>query len=592
MIATIDYPMQRVIWFGLIIGIAIICCPAGHSGIGLLQIGISPGNASGEAMEETPEPWDQWRGSGDHLGNWEGAIPSEGQLRWDIRTSDQVQSSPVFYNGSVIMGSDDGKLYAVEADSGVLQWKFTTGGAVQATPLIIGDRLYVGSSDGSLYCLEIPGPDEAVTEPMEVWSYPCGSPIVSSAHTFNHTLVFGCQDGSLFTLSLQGDLLWKVWIGWEIWASPLMDTEHHRAFIGATNGNFSCIDLSEETVAWTIDIGEVYSSGCLWNDTIYIGSGQDHEFMAIDPDDGSIIWTFDTDLPVFSTPSYHQGRLFFTSYERVWCIPSEDPDGDGIINETEMRWSTNIYDQEGGSSPLVADEFVYVGSDDGNLYCLDASSGVILWNFTTQGYVYSSPSLYNGSIYFGSCDDSIYCIGNRLIGLHVTIDLEMAEMKSDQTQLLIISVTDQNGTVIEGAAVTVSLSAGEVGSVNGDLGQGNGNKEGEGEDRFITGTDGTVTVRFIPPQVSSRSTIEARATAERSGMRPGKTIFRITVKPGKAEDQDSPAESVSDQSEKRVPYYFMLSLFIIIDVVLAVIMRSKYSGSENEKKEDADHSNH
>lgn len=578
MITVVAYPMKRAIWFGLIIGVLLLCAILGHPE----RVHFSA-DASSEVLDGTEGPWDQWRGSIEHLGTSEGSIPSEGRLRWEVRTADQVQSSPVFHNGSVIMRSDDGKLYAVEAETSLVQWKFTTGGAIQGTPLILEERLYFGSSDGIFYCLPIPGPDEAITEPVEVWTFSCGSPIVSSAHAFNGTLLFGCQDGFFYKLSMDGEFVWKTEIGWEIWATPLIDPDNGRAFIGATNGNFSCLDLVEEKKVWTINIGEVYSSGCLWNDTVYIGSGQDHEFLAIDPDNGSIIWTFDTELPVFSTPSYHMARLYFTSYERVWCLPATDPNGDGVINATEMIWSTSINDREGGSSPLIAGGLLYVGSDDGDLYCLETGSGEVLWNFTTRGYVYSSPALYNGSIFFGSCDNSIYCIGNRLIGLNVMIGMELEEMNSDQSQVLTISVTDQNGTLVEGAAVTVSLSAGAVEAMNGETVGDRG--------RFITGPDGRITVRFQPPKVSSRSTIEVGVKAETQGMRPGEATARIILEPGSDGDQDSPAANVSDRQEKRVPYYLMLSLFIIIDVVLAVIIMGTRNPRDSGKKqkEDGEH---
>jgi outer membrane protein assembly factor BamB len=36
-----------------------------------------------------------------------------------------------------------------------------------------------------------------------------------------------------------------------------------------------------------------------------------------------------------------------------------------------------------GSSPAVVNGVVYIGSGDGNVYALDAKSGVKLWNYTT-----------------------------------------------------------------------------------------------------------------------------------------------------------------------------------------------------------------
>jgi outer membrane protein assembly factor BamB len=62
------------------------------------------------------------------------------------------------------------------------------------------------------------------------------------------------------------------------------------------------------------------------------------------------------------------------------------------------------------SSPAVADGYVYVGSWDGNVYCLDASTGVKVWNYTTGGLVESSPAVAGGYVYVGSTDKNVYCL--------------------------------------------------------------------------------------------------------------------------------------------------------------------------------------
>ncbi len=41
-------------------------------------------------------------------------------------------------------------------------------------------------------------------------------------------------------------------------------------------------------------------------------------------------------------------------------------------------------------SPAVVDDVVYIGSDDDNLYALNAHTGTKLWSFATGGYVSSS----------------------------------------------------------------------------------------------------------------------------------------------------------------------------------------------------------
>jgi outer membrane protein assembly factor BamB len=60
------------------------------------------------------------------------------------------------------------------------------------------------------------------------------------------------------------------------------------------------------------------------------------------------------------------------------------------------------------SSPAVANGVVYVGSVDDNLYALNASSGDLQWSYTTGNSVYSSPAVANGVVYVGSADGNLY----------------------------------------------------------------------------------------------------------------------------------------------------------------------------------------
>jgi outer membrane protein assembly factor BamB len=51
---------------------------------------------------------------------------------------------------------------------------------------------------------------------------------------------------------------------------------------------------------------------------------------------------------------------------------------------------------------------VCIGSDDGNVYALDAATGDRLWSYTTGEVVGSSPAVANGAVYVGSADGNLY----------------------------------------------------------------------------------------------------------------------------------------------------------------------------------------
>ena len=45
------------------------------------------------------------------------------------------------------------------------------------------------------------------------------------------------------------------------------------------------------------------------------------------------------------------------------------------------------------SSPAVVGGVVYVGSEDGKVYALNAANGALMWNYTTDGWVGLLPLL-------------------------------------------------------------------------------------------------------------------------------------------------------------------------------------------------------
>jgi outer membrane protein assembly factor BamB len=62
------------------------------------------------------------------------------------------------------------------------------------------------------------------------------------------------------------------------------------------------------------------------------------------------------------------------------------------------------------SSPAVVDGVVYVGSDDDNVYALNATTGRRLWYYPTGNLVESSPAVANGVVYVGNNAGTVYAL--------------------------------------------------------------------------------------------------------------------------------------------------------------------------------------
>jgi outer membrane protein assembly factor BamB len=62
------------------------------------------------------------------------------------------------------------------------------------------------------------------------------------------------------------------------------------------------------------------------------------------------------------------------------------------------------------SSPSVENGILYVGSQDKNIYALNANDGSLIWKFATQAPVESSVAVSDGKVYTGGDDGYVYCL--------------------------------------------------------------------------------------------------------------------------------------------------------------------------------------
>ena len=124
---------------------------------------------------------------------------------------------------------------------------------------------------------------------------------------------------------------------------------------------------------WNVETGgQVRTSAAVVGETVYVGGGG-RSVYALDAETGAQQWEFQTDGQVNSSPAV------------VDVSTAEDTDGG-------------------------ASETVYVGSDDGYLYAIDAAEGDLEWRFETGGPVESSPTVFDGTVYVGSRDGFLYAI--------------------------------------------------------------------------------------------------------------------------------------------------------------------------------------
>ena len=86
--------------------------------------------------------------------------------------------------------------------------------------------------------------------------------------------------------------------------------------------------------------------------------------------------------------------------------PSSSP------QDTQPKWRFRCED-EVRSSARIADDILYIGSYDNNLYALQVADGSFLWKYPTEGGIASTPCVHEDAILVGSEDGNLYAISRR-----------------------------------------------------------------------------------------------------------------------------------------------------------------------------------
>lgn len=205
---------------------------------------------------------------------------ASGAMRWRFRTGGRVRSSPAVAGARVYVGSMDGTLYALELASGRLVWRFDTEGhtldsgkfgfdrrTIQSSPAVVGGMVFVGSRDGHLYAVDAETGRQRWTTDHEM-SWVNSSPAVAGG------LVFAGSSDNRFVQAVDaasGKERWRIPTERLVWSSPAVAGDF--VYVGDASGTLYALDRATGTERWRYRSGRrIYSSPVLDGGLLYVGN--------------------------------------------------------------------------------------------------------------------------------------------------------------------------------------------------------------------------------------------------------------------------------------------------------------------------------
>jgi outer membrane protein assembly factor BamB len=180
------------------------------------------------------------------------ALRSTGKKIWEFETGDVVSASPALYeNGDVkivCVGSENGRVYALDMADGTRKWEFTIGSPVVSSPAIEGTTVYVGANDANLYAVNL-------TDGTQTWVFldADGQIRSSPAVGSDGALYVGSDDTYLYAVNVSnGAMKWRLGTGGRIFSSPTIGFGG-TVYVGSEDGILYAVESSSarlKNTAW------------------------------------------------------------------------------------------------------------------------------------------------------------------------------------------------------------------------------------------------------------------------------------------------------------------------------------------------------
>jgi len=338
-------------------------------------------------------PWPVFRHDHRNTGRSEIRAAYQGGHPWRVQTGKGIFSTPVIdRDGTIYVGSADHVFYALAPD-GATRWQHVTGEIIDSAAALpaVDDgttpTVLVPSGDGYIHCLDCETGNV-------VWTFDARAAPRASFNNWFEANIALAPDGTIYAgntnfnyyaLEPDGAFRWAYETGANAWSAGAVGSD--GTVVWGSNDTFIHAVRPDGTRAWRKrTLGFIAASAAIGSDgTVYVGS-YDSNLYALDPHNGRVRWRVRTQDHVYSSAALRVNArdetdavIFGSADGSVYAV---DPQGRQIWRYdtgAPVRSSPALGRKPEGEEGWIA----YVGSGNGKLYALDATTGRRRWSYDT-----------------------------------------------------------------------------------------------------------------------------------------------------------------------------------------------------------------
>lgn len=288
---------------------------------------------------------------------------------WDNRNSALIAGGPSAGMNKVFLGSENGDVFALDAETGALAWQVKVKGEVITPPVFDSGVLVVNTASGILKALD-------ASSGEELWKVEQDVP----------------------ALTLRGI------------SSPVIASG--GVLVGTGKGELGVYILDKGQAGWTTEVGEatgstelqrvidVDAAPVVFGDKVYAISARGN-LVAIELKSGRILWK--RQYSSYRQIAVYRNNIFITNTRgHVYAL--------NRLNGIE-RWSNVELNNRSVTGPAVVGQYVVVGDYEGYLHWINQETGEILSRHRVDSSgIHSTPTVSDDVIYSQSRNGELEAI--------------------------------------------------------------------------------------------------------------------------------------------------------------------------------------
>ena len=231
------------------------------------------------------------------------------------------------FGRSVIVGSESGDVFALDAENGDVKWQVSTAGNVKGGLALDEGILYGANYAGEVFAIRASSGEFVWRSSTQGLSFGRGGPVYSTPAVAFGRVFLGSIDGRVYSFDADsGELAWSHSTGDWVYPGPAVaDTKRTEptVYVGSKDQNFYALDAETGEVRWQKDVGGiVLGAASVLGEVVYVG--------VIGPNIGSFGFDVKTGKQVFESelgeynPVISDGeRLYLTGASGIRAFEHE-----------------------------------------------------------------------------------------------------------------------------------------------------------------------------------------------------------------------------------------------------------------------------